>query len=66
MKNSFIQSFLFQNFCTTVNNDLFRNNDKVDDDHISDYIEETKDEDINDEDSNLDKIKKYNNLEEQE
>ena len=64
MKNSFIQSFLFQNFCTTVNNDLFRNNDKVDDDHISDYIEEKKDEDINDEDSNLDKIKKYNNLEE--
>ena len=64
MKNSFIQSFLFQNFSTTVNNDLFRNNDKVDDDHISDYIEETKDEDINDEDSNLDKIKKYNNLEE--
>ena len=64
MKNSFIQSFLFQNFSTTVNNDLFRNNDKVDDDHISDYIEETKNEDINDEDSNLDKIKKYNNLEE--
>ena len=64
MKNSFIQSFLFQNFSTTVNNDLFRNNDKVDDDHISDYIEETKDEDINDEDSNLDKMKKYNNLEE--
>ena len=64
MKNSFIQSFLFQNFSTTVPNDLFRNNDKVDDDHISDYIEDTKDEDINDEDSNLDKIKKYNNLEE--
>ena len=66
MKNSFIQSFLFQNFSTTVPNDLFRNNDKVDDDHISDYTEDTKDEDINDEDSNLDKIKKYNNLEEQE
>ena len=52
MKNSFIQSLLFQNSYTTVPNDLFLNNDKVNetspasnDDHISDDIEDTKDED---------------------
>ena len=62
MKNSFIQSLLFQNSSTTIPNDLFCNNDKVDetspasnDDHFSDYIDGTKDEDINDEDNNLDK-----------
>ena len=62
MKNSFIQSLLFQNSSTTIFNDSFCNNDKVDetspasdDDHLSDYIDGTKDEDINDEDNNLDK-----------
>ena len=62
MKNSFIQSLLFQNSSTTVPNHLFCNNDKVDetspassDDNISDDIEGTKDEDINDESYNLDK-----------
>ena len=52
MKNYFIQSLLFQNCSTTVANDLFRNNDKVDetspasnDDHISDDIEDAKDKD---------------------
>ena len=52
---------LSQNSSTTVPNDLFRYNDKVDetspvsdDDHVSDYIEGTKDEDINDNDNNLD------------
>ena len=57
---------LFKNSSVTVPNDLFCNNDKVDetspdsnDDHTSDDIEATKDEDINDEDNNLDK--KYNN-----
>ena len=62
MKNSFIQSLLFQNSSATIPNDLFCNNDKVDetspasnDDYLSDYIDGTKDEDINDEDNNLDK-----------
>ena len=62
MKNSVIQSLLFQISSTTVPNDLFFNNDKVDktspafnDNHISDDIEGTRDEDINDEDNNLDK-----------
>ena len=62
MKNSVIQSLLFQISSTTVPNDLFFNNDKVDktspafnDNHISDNIEGTRDEDINDEDNNLDK-----------
>ena len=61
MKNSFLQTLLFQNSSTTVPKDLFHNNNKVDqtspasnDDHISDDIEGTKDEDINDEDNNLD------------
>ena len=54
----------FQNSSTTGPNDGFRNNDKFDeispgsnDDHISDDIEDTKDEDINYEDNNLDKKK---------
>ena len=54
MKNSFIQSLLFQNSSATIPNDLFCNNDKVDetspasnDDYLSDYIDGTKDEDIN-------------------
>ena len=62
MKNSFIQSLLFQNSSATIPNDLFCNNDKVDenppasnDDYLSDYIDGTKDEDINNEDNNLDK-----------
>ena len=62
MKNSFIQSLLFQNSSVTIPNDLFCNNDKVDetspasnDDYLSDYIDGTKDEDINNEDNNLDK-----------
>ena len=62
MKNSVIQSLLFQNSTTIVPNDLFFHNEKVDktspafnDNHISDDIEGTKDEDINDEDNNLDK-----------
>ena len=62
MKNSFIQSLLFQNSSATIPNDLFRNNDKVgetspasNDDYLSDYIDGTKDEDINNEDNNLDK-----------
>ena len=61
MKNSFTQSLLSHNSSTTVPNDLFRYNDKVDetspvsnDDHVSDDIEGTKDEDINDDDNNLD------------
>ena len=52
MKISFIQSLLFRNYSTSFSNDLFRNNDKVNetspasnDDHISDDIEDTKDED---------------------
>ena len=52
MKNSFIQFLLFQNSYTTVPNDLFLSNDKVNetspasnDDHIFDDIEDTKDED---------------------
>ena len=63
MKNSFIKSFLFQNSSTTITNDLFCNNDKADeippasnDGHIFDDTEGTKDEDINDEDKNLEKI----------
>ena len=62
MKNSFIQSLLFQNSSATIPNDLFCNNDKVgetspasNDDYLSDYIDGTKDEDINNEDNNLDK-----------
>ena len=52
MEISFIQSLLFQNSFTSFPNALFRNNDKVNetspasnDDHISDDIEDTKDED---------------------
>ena len=52
MKISFIQSLLFHNSSTSFSNDLFRNNDKVNktspasnDDHISDDIEDAKDED---------------------
>ena len=52
MKNYFIQSLLFQNSSTTVPNDLFRNNDKVNetspasnDGYISDDIEDAKDKD---------------------
>ena len=62
IKNSFIQSLLFQNSTTTIANDLFCNKNKVDetspafnDDHISDDIEDTKNEAINDEDNKLDK-----------
>ena len=67
MKNSFIQTLLSQNSSTTFPSDLFRYNDKVDetspaskndhvsdDGHVSDDIDGTKDEDINDEDKNLD------------
>ena len=61
IKISFIQPLLFQNSSTTVLNDLFHYNDKVDeaspaynDDHISDDIEGTKDEDINHDDNSLD------------
>ena len=60
MKNAFIQSLLFQNFSTTVPNDLFPCDDKVDetspasnDNHVSDDIKGTNHEDINDEDNNL-------------
>ena len=62
MKNSFIQSLLFQNSSTTFPNDWFCNNDKVDDTspasndgYIFDDIDGKRDEDINGEDSNLDK-----------
>ena len=62
MRNSLIQSLLFQNSSTAIPNDLFCDNDKVDetspasnDDHISDDIKRTEDEDINNEDNNLDK-----------
>ena len=62
MKNSFIHSLLFQNSSATIPSDLFCNNDKVgetspasNDDYLSDYIDGTKDEDINNEDNNLDK-----------
>ena len=62
MKNSFIQSLLFQNSSTTFPNDWFCNNDKVDDTspasnhgYIFDDIDGKKDEDINGEDNNLDK-----------
>ena len=64
MKNSFIQSFisLLFSFYLVFLNDLFRNNDKLDetspasnDDHVSDDTDRAKDEDINDEDNNLDK-----------
>ena len=60
MKNYFIQSLLFRN-----PDDLIRSNDEVDetylafnDDHISDDIDGTKDDDINDEDNSLDKKNK--------
>ena len=62
MKNSFVQSLLFQNSSTTFPNDWFCNNDKVDDTspasnhgYIFDDIDGKKDEDINGEDNNLDK-----------
>ena len=61
-KNFFIQSLLLQNPSTTAPNDLFRYNHEVhetsagsNNDHVSDDIEGTKDEDINDVDNNLDK-----------
>ena len=60
MKNYFIQSLLFRN-----PDDLIRSNDEVDetylafnDDRISDDIDGTKDDDINDEDNSLDKKNK--------
>ena len=62
MKNSFVQSLLFQNSSTTFPNDWFCNDDKVDDtspasndDYIFDDIDGKKDEDINGEGNNLDK-----------
>ena len=60
MKNYFIQLLLFRNA-----DDLIRSNDEVDetylafnDDHISNDIDGTKDDDINDEDNSLDKKNK--------
>ena len=62
-KNSVMQSFALISPSATVHNDLFCSNDKVDNtspasnaDHISDDIENTKDEDTNDADSDIRKI----------
>lgn len=62
-ENSVMQSFALISPSTTVNNDLFCSNDKVDNtspasnaDHVSDDIENTKDEDANDADSDIRKI----------
>lgn len=62
-ENSVMRSFALISPSTTVHNDLFCSNDKVDNtspasnaDHVSDDIENTKDEDTNDADSDIRKI----------